>query len=933
MFKVLMFIQCVSVVILLIESVYIFYHSKNRVHEYLFLNCLATLVNNIGYLLEMRSRTGREFYFAVVFSYIGRIFIPLTLLFFILEICRMKLRIEAKCILFGFHSLIYIIILTNEYHNEFYKSAKFVKEGLFPHVNFGHAWLHYVYTFVLLAYIFIGMFILIRTERRSTDDIVKKRLRIIVFAIAVECFSYIMEILNVTEEYDVTMLGYTTCSIIMLIAIFKYDLLDTKLLAIEYIQDELADATIATNIDGKIVYFNKPAERLFPDITDKDNNIVETVREKIEDNGYFECDKRLYSPSEKPMIYNGVNRGAVFVFVDDTLDIQNAKVLRAAKDQAEAARKQADSANSAKSDFLSTMSHEIRTPMNAIVGMTDILLRTEKNEETRKYLANIQRSGDALLTIINDILDFSKIESGRFDLVEEPYDPHVMLEDLRMIFLSRIGDKSLSLHYDIDENLPKVLRGDGLRVRQIIINLVNNAIKFTENGIVILHLDVEHLDNDKLRLKFEVKDTGQGIREEDIDKLFRSFSQVDSIRNHSKEGSGLGLAICKRLIEMMGGEIGVESVYGEGSNFHFDIIQTIVSEEEAERLLQEKNDERMFTAPDAKILLVDDNEVNLTVAEGLMEPLQMKITTAANGLEALDIIEKTKFDLVFMDHMMPVMDGLEATERIRKMEGDYYKNLPIIALSANVMKPAKDSFAKAGMNDSLDKPIKMQQMCKVLRKWLPAGLIHEIEGDIPQKESSTKCSIEIEGLDMQSALENCGSEELLLRLLKDYCKAIDKTHKKLDDMLSDNCIRDYTIEVHALKNTSRMIGALNLSDMFLKLEKFGNNEDMDSINRLHPLAMDEFDSLKPLLLPYAQRDNDAGEEVELSVIKDMLRDMAEAAGGFDYDTAMLGMKALDGYKLPKEILEDFDKLDGLMANVSLDEVAALCSEMVKRLER
>ena len=426
-------------------------------------------------------------------------------------------------------------------------------------------------------------------------------------------------------------------------------------------------------------------------------------------------------------IYQALNPLALISGMGITLEVlslylimENPDIALATQIQEE--KKKVEEANAAKSIFLSNISHEIRTPMNAIVGMTEIILRTDMTQEQKEYLSNIKSSGNALVAIINDLLDISKIEAGKMELVENVYDLKSVLSDIRMIIMNRIGSKPIELLYEIDDDLPDQLLGDEIRIRQVIINLMNNAVKFTQKGYVKLEVKIRECTEDEIHIHFSVSDTGQGIRKEDTKRLFEAFEQVDIKKNQGKEGTGLGLAISSQLIEMMGGKLEVNSEYGVGSEFYFTIPQKKVLSDERDIERHQEN-VMNFVAPDARILIVDDNEINLAVATGLMEPLQMQIDTAMNGKEAIDMIQKNKYDLVFMDHMMPDMNGVEATKYLRQMQDEYYQKVPVIALTADAIRESQKLFADVGMNDFTTKPIDMLQICQVLRKWLPKNLV------------------------------------------------------------------------------------------------------------------------------------------------------------------------------------------------------------------
>ncbi len=410
-----------------------------------------------------------------------------------------------------------------------------------------------------------------------------------------------------------------------------------------------------------------------------------------------------------------------FFLTVESPDIQLIERLREEKERA-------DDANEAKSQFLSNMSHEIRTPMNAIVGLAEVLLRKDWEEQEAKYLYHIKSSGEALLSLINDLLDFSKVEAGKLVICEEDYDPEELLEELKPIFTNRIGSKGVEMKYDIDPELPRMLCGDEKRIRQVIVNLVNNAIKFTEIGHVRLSLRVKDTRSGEVELLVSVQDTGTGIHAADQGVLFDAFTQVDIKKNRSKEGTGLGLAICKQLVELMGGEIHVKSEYGYGSEFYFTLWQKAVSRETVGEKRSGQSEVKYrtesafgFTLQGKRVLLVDDNLINQEVAKALLEPLKLQIEVAQNGLEAVQMVRHERYDLILMDHYMPVMDGIEATMRIRALEGEYYKAVPIIALTADALASDREKFLAAGMNDLVTKPIQIKEICSKIQYFIGEG--------------------------------------------------------------------------------------------------------------------------------------------------------------------------------------------------------------------
>lgn len=616
----------------------------------------------------------------------------------------------------------------------------------------------------------------------------------------------------------------------------------------------------------------------------------------------------------------------------------------------------ADLANKAKSTFLSNMSHEIRTPMNAIIGMAEVALREDISDSQRQYLETIRSAGNGLLTIINDILDFSKIESGKIEIVDDNYEILSLLNDVNVIAQERNKEKKLDLKLEMPNDLPKTLYGDMVRIKQVIVNLANNAIKYTDQGSVRIKVDCDKPVDDMVTLRVAVKDTGMGIKQEDIDKLFQSFSQVDTTRNHHKEGTGLGLAISKQLIELMGGSIRVESVYGKGSTFSFELPQKLVDATPAGQLkdykiVSDNGAEMQFIAPEAHILLVDDNRMNLRVAMKLLEPLQMQMEMAESGMEAIDKAEKMDFDLIFMDHMMPVMDGIEATRRIRQL-GEKYENLPIIAFTANAMSGVEEMFLEAGLNDFLSKPIDGKTICAKVRQWISPDKIQEISTEEANKVQAAKSAeglgenaslsdertdamtepeeTQIDDLNIEEGIKNSGSKKLFYSLLGDFYKLIDIKTNKMEKCLEDGLIRDFTIEVHALKNTARMIGAMDLSKMAADLEKAGNDGNHDFLKTHAKEALEKYKSYKQSLKKYGRRDDAGKPMIEGDELAQKMNLVKDAMNEFDIDAVDHIMKELEQYRIPEQATDLFEELEAAVADVDMENVIRI-AEQINRM--
>ena len=401
--------------------------------------------------------------------------------------------------------------------------------------------------------------------------------------------------------------------------------------------------------------------------------------------------------------------------VEDTADVMSG-ILVVMVDLTDILREKqrAEAANNAKSDFLAAMSHEIRTPMNAVIGLSDILDRSELNTLQKRYISDIRKSSNALLTIINDILDFSKIEAGKINLVNVNYNLKTLMNNLHSLFAILCRNKQLYMRFSVAGDLPDRVYGDENRLRQVLTNLLSNALKYTKRGGITLS---GRLEGGNL-LWFDVTDTGIGIRQEDMEKLFKPFEQLDVQKNRNVVGTGLGLAISYNLAKLMGGDIRLTSTYGEGSTFSVIIPYVQANDSVQENFVKTYD----FKAPGAKILVVDDIEINLSVVEALLGAFGITPDLASRGAEAVELARHNHYDIIFMDHMMPEMDGLETTMLIRELDS-WNSEVPIIALTANVISGTEQIFLANRMDDVLPKPLEIDALNLCLKKWLPAYLI------------------------------------------------------------------------------------------------------------------------------------------------------------------------------------------------------------------
>ena len=512
----------------------------------------------------------------------------------------------------------------------------------------------------------------------------------------------------------------------------------------------------------------------------------------------------------------------------------------------------------AKTDFLTNMSHEIRTPINGIMGMNSILLRqidTLPREKIAEYAGNMQRASRTLLAIVNDILDISKIESGKMELLCEGYELASLINDCYTIVASNCKKKNLDLYMEIDENLPSILYGDDVRIRQVVNNFLSNAVKYTKRGHVILKISYSRIDEENINLRIDVKDSGIGIQKKDMENLFQNFTRLEEHKNRNIEGTGLGLSLTKRLVDMMHGEVQVESQYGEGSTFTAIIPQKVICEDGIGDMKQifenyELSVGAMMPVPQfagVHILVVDDMEMNRIVAKEMLLQTGAIVDVAGSGEEGLTLMKEQHYDLIFMDQMMPDMDGIATFEEMKRMNHQN-KTTPVIAMTANAVKGAKEMYLQHGFADYISKPIFEEKMWKILKRFLADKQTEAVEKKNPDsgaEENKKSLQERFPYLDTKQGMSVCmGDEAFYFKILKVYLK-----DEMVDTLRQDYEEKDwvqYQIHVHGLKNVSANIGAMELSEQFKGLEYAIKNHDIpdtDYIRSHHDKVMEAYQEL------------------------------------------------------------------------------------------
>lgn len=897
----------------------IFYLQTSKQQQWLLFIAVCLGIYQLAAIERLMAQSVEAKIMILKFSYLGAIFLVYFCFMFTVSYFRCKISNRFAQILFLYHCLLFGMAFTFDRHNLFYREIIITGPNEWGQIP---GFFYYVHIGTMCVYLCIMVSLAIRYKKKYKKQLDFTTwcsvLSICVVQSAFFLVHFCLKMIEIVKpeigsnlffryllQFDYSECYYTFMSATIFYIVYRYQYFDILGVEKDRILDETTEAIWVFDRFGRRSYFNKKAKEIQGAIRSK-RDFEEFLNSHIEEENFYKINNDFFELKKKVLDTKQISQGCIYIFTD----ITNAMALK----------EEADAANKAKSNFLAKMSHEMRTPMNSIIGMNELIIRESQEDEVKKYAQNIETSGSTLLTIINDLLDLSKIESNKLEIVESEYQLSSVINELVNTIENRAKDKGIDFEINVAEDIPYLLYGDEVRIKQIIMNLLTNAVKYTNKGKVKFSLSWDRLSDTQMKLFISVEDTGIGIKPEDKERLFTAFERIEEKRNHNIEGTGLGLTIVMHMLEIIGSELEVESVYGEGSRFSFSVNQRIVDEKPMGKFEKrydngKKQYQVSFQAPTSRILIVDDNEVNLQVIKNLLKETLLCVDTAQSGMECLNKIQLEAYDMILMDHMMPELDGIETFHRMREME-HRCNGIPVIALTANAISGAKESYLAEGFNDYLSKPIDSKKLERMIQRYLPTDKVitNVVEERVERGEFGSFKEIDAT-LGLKFMNGDVSDYEGILKIFYECGK---EKQTQLEHCYQIKDIKNYTIEIHALKSVSLSIGASNLSNIAKKLEQEGKNDNWNYIVRYHndmtELYKEVLSEIGTVLEKSQKSDkdnvrvekpqNDGIRKLDIAEYKEYVKLLREAIEGYDKDLVQSLYDEMQGCSYEGKDLED-----------------------------
>lgn len=928
---------------------------------------------NIGYVALSRASVPEEALAANDLLQLDGSIMPLILLLSLTS--AMKVHVPKLLSLVGYITALshWLFIWYGSRNGMYYSRVEVImgKNGSTLNTDAGPwKWIHYIYIIVLFV-IMIMLITQTKVGKKRENNITARCFTIIIMMIV---SAYVVQI-YMEPEFEFLPFFYTICAYIIAYCYERNLMYDIEGIASQMNdKSNAAHGYLAFDLKRRYLGANDKAHEMIPELEKFTiNEIVSRDKFSQEFIQFFEKDFNALDAGEvvkKYVNYRGLTyhfsleyftirqrggkKGYMYEVTDDTERQKYIDEIKQYNSDLQESTKKAQIANEAKGRFLANMSHEIRTPINAVLGLDTMILRESKEPQIVEYARDIDNAGKSLLALINDILDLSKIESGKMEIHPLEYEMSSLINDVHTMIHNKAKEKGLAFQTELDETLPNMLWGDDVRIRQILINLLNNAVKYTEEGSVTLAISGEIISKDLINIHFEIRDTGVGIKDEDREKLFTAYERINEEDNRNIEGTGLGMSITLQLLELMQSKLIVESEYGRGSVFSFDLRQGVRKSEPigdlSKRLLASKESyhyETSFVAPDAKVLIVDDMPTNRKVFAKLLSGMQIQIDEAGGGVEGLNLILNNKYDIIFLDHMMPDLDGIEVMYSLQTKSSYINQSTPKVVLTANAVVGAKEQYMEVGFDEYLSKPIDVDKLESVIARYLPEELKKPAEKQEAKLQKEEVSLPEIKDIEWEYALFKMQEEDIVKEVVADFSLLAQSDMDKLQNFYDvlrekkaagdvaeqEKAFSDYRIKVHAMKTTAAMFGANTVAALARVLEYAAAEQDFARIERMMDVFKSEWLSLKQRVDEafefHKESQNESTETIAKEMLNQYLQALIVAIETVDLDTADSIIEELKKYHFEKIQKEYLDGLTVAVRNIDMEATKELAKKWME----